>query len=247
MASRLAQLAPLHAHAYRSVKGLHRLRFAADVKKQTAAASLAKDSDVESVEPSYVVSADVVPNDPEFPKQWSLNNTGQMIPEDTILPDISALDAWELGTGDSSIIIAVIDTGVDYTHEDLAANIFRNEAECTADGIDNDGDGYVDDCHGIDPANGDSDPMDDEDHGTHVAGILGAVGDNAIGIAGVAWHVSILPCKFLDASGYGSIADAIVCLDYIADLRDRGMNIVASNNSWGGLVISRALEDAIRA
>ena len=103
-------------------------------------------------------------------------------------------------------MVAIIDTGVDYTHQDLAANVFTNPIDCNADGNDDDGNGYADDCHGIDVVNDDSDPMDDHGHGTHVAGTIGAAGNNGVGVAGVNWAVTILPCKFLDASGNGSTA-----------------------------------------
>jgi hypothetical protein len=139
----------------------------------------------------------------------------------------------------------VIDTGVDYTHPDLAANMWRNEADCNSNGIDDDGNGYIDDCYGIDTVNGGSNPMDDEGHGTHVAGIIGATGNNSTGVVGVAWNVKIMPCKFLDASGTGTVADAIDCLDYVRMMKSRGVNIIATNNSWAGSTFSHALRDAI--
>ena len=173
------------------------------------------------------------------------NNTGQTgFPVDA---DIDAPEAWDITTGSNDVVVAVIDTGVDYNHQDLAANIFQNTADCNNNGVDDDGNGHIDDCHGIDAVNGDSDPMDDHGHGTHVAGIIGAVGNNGIGVAGVAWNVKILPCKFLDATGSGFLSDAIACLDYVAAMKDRGVNIVATNNSWGGGSFSQALSDAIDA
>ena len=197
--------------------------------------------------PSLTTSwfSEAIPNDPEFARQWSLHNTGQLgTPADR---DINAPEGWDITTGSNSVVVAVIDSGIDYNHEDLAANVYTNPAECTPDGIDNDGNGYADDCHGIDAVNGDSDPLDDEGHGTMVSGVIGAVGNNGIGVAGVAWNVKLLPCKFTDTTGSGDTADAITCLDYVAAMRDRGVNIVASNNSWGNSLPSEALLDAIDA
>jgi subtilisin family serine protease len=174
-----------------------------------------------------------------------LNNTGQTGgASDT---DIDAPEAWNLTTGTADAVLAVIDTGVDYTHPDLASNMLRNTADCNTNGIDDDNNGYIDDCFGIDTVNSDSDPMDDEGHGTHVAGIIGAVGNNTLGVTGVNWSSSMLACKFLGADGYGDTAGAIACLDYIAIMKDRGVNIVASNNSWSGGAYSQALRDAIDA
>lgn len=211
--------------------------------------TLRSSADVEYVEPNFVYRASAVPNDPDYVlRQWPLNNTGQTGGGSSqYFPDIQAEDAWDITTGADDLVVAVIDSGVDYTHEDLRANIFRNEAECDADGVDDDANGHVDDCHGIDTTAGDSDPMDGEEHGTHVAGIIAAVGNNGVGIAGVSWRAKLLPCRFLDSQGEGTAAGAIACLDYIASMKDRGVNIIASNNSWGNFEESRALEDAIRA
>ena len=172
------------------------------------------------------------PNDPSFGSLYGLTK-------------INAPAAWNITTGSSNAVVAVIDTGIDYTHPDLAANMFHNTADCNSDGIDNDGNGYIDDCFGIDVANGDSDPMDDHYHGTHVAGTIGAVGNNAIGIVGVNWNVQLLACKFFDASGSATTEGAIECLEYVKEMKDRGVNIVATNNSWGGDENSQALYDAI--
>lgn len=232
---------------YEKIPGLRRVRLAPGVDVQEAIATYTKQPNVEYAEPNFRVSKSSIPNDPEFSNQWGLNNVGQTSEVAVTDADIDAPEAWDITTGDSNIVIAVLDTGVDYSHLDLQANIFRNSGDCNSDGIDDDGDGYVDDCYGIDTVNGDSDPMDDNGHGTHVAGIIGADGDNGVGVSGVAWHVKILPCKFLDATGNGTVADAVACLDYVAAMKDRGVNIIATNNSWGGLPYSRALADAISA
>ncbi len=241
----IAAISAAKGRRFSSVNNLYRVKLLKEVSLHRAIKKLRKNADVLYAEPNYIVEAFATPTDPRFPEQWALHNTGQT--GGTADADIDAVEAWDVTTGSSSVVVAVIDTGVDYTHEDLAANVFRNAADCNSDGIDDDGNGYVDDCHGIDTVNHDADPFDDEGHGTHVAGIIGAEGNNGIGVAGVAWQTTILPCKFLDAEGYGNTADAVVCLDYVASLKDRGVNIVATNNSWGGGLYSQALVDAIAA
>src|SRR5262249_27952043 len=128
-----------------------------------------------------------------------------------------------------------------------SANMSRNTADCNNNGVDDDGNGFIDDCYGIDVANSDSDPMDDNDHGTHVGGTIGAVGNNNVGVVGVNWNVRLMSCKFFDASGQGTTEGAITCLDYVKTMKDRGVNIVATSNSWGGGDFSQALIDAIDA
>ncbi len=150
------------------------------------------------------------------------------------LAKISAQSVWTNFTaGDGSVIVADIDTGIDYTHPDLAANAWRNPLEIPGNHIDDDGNGYVDDVNGIDTANHDSDPMDDQGHGTHTAGTIAAAGNNNLGVVGVNWNAKVLACKFLDSSGYGTDAGAIECFNYIVALRNRGENIRVSSNSWG--------------
>jgi hypothetical protein len=162
---------------------------------------------------------------------------------------IHAPAAWDITTGSKDVVVAVVDTGVDYTHVDLAANMWHS-ADCNNDGRDDDGNGYTDDCYGIDTFNKDANPIDTIGHGTHVAGTIGAVGNNGIGVTGVAWNVSIMALKFMDASSgavRGTVADAIACLQYVQTMKDRGVNIVAVNASWGGDDFSQALYDAIKA
>lgn len=227
-----------------------------DIGTSDVAISVAKWTDdplVKRAEPDYLFHTSVtVPDDVSFSKQWGLNNTGQTggVPD----ADIDAPEAWNYTRGLSDVVVAVIDSGVDYNHPDLVSNIWTNQTEATGvAGIDDDGNGNVDDIHGIDTANGDSDPMDDNNHGTHVAGIIGASGNNSIGVTGVNWNVKILPLKFLNADGEGSMSAAIEALDYITRMkRDFGVNIVASNNSWGMLGIfgfypPAALYEAISA
>lgn len=184
-----------------------------------------------------------MPNDPEFGNQWSLNNLGQDGGSERA--DIDALKAWVKTRGSDKIVVAVLDTGVDYTHKDLVANMWsRPDAvpEYTDDEL-----GTVDDLHGFDADADAGDPMDDNGHGTHCAGIIGAEGDNGIGIAGINWNVSIMPLKFLGRGGFGSTANAIKAINYAIDRKQHGVNVRVINASWGSTQYSRALEDAIRA
>lgn len=210
-------------------------------------ARLKQDPAVDVAEPDYFVYANsTTPNDTRFGELWGMNNTGQT--GGTPDADIDAPEAWDRLTGNGSVIVGDIDTGVDYLHPDLAANMWRNLKEANGvGGVDDDGNGYIDDVYGIDAVNNDSDPMDDHAHGTHTSGTLGGVGNNSEGVAGVAWNVKIAACKFLNASGSGSTSDAIECVNYFTWLRQHGENIVATNNSWGGGDFSQTLKDAIDA
>ncbi|HDL19865.1 MAG TPA: PKD domain-containing protein [Nitrospirae bacterium] len=199
------------------------------------------DQNVEYAEPNYKVQALITPDDPLFSNLWGLHNTGQS--GGTADADIDAPEAWDIETGSSAVVVAVIDTGVDYNHEDLAANMWTNtgEADCT-DGIDDDGNGYIDDCRGWDFANNDNDPYDDNGHGTHCSGTIAAVGDNGIGVAGVNWNLRIMPLKFLTSDGGGYTDDAIAAILYAAN-----MGTMVMSNSWGGGGYSQSLKDAIQA
>jgi subtilisin family serine protease len=198
------------------------------------------------IEPDFAIAPTALPDDPSFGSLWGLNNLGQS--GGVLDADIDAPEAWNTTTGSRSVVVAVIDTGIDYAHRDLAANAWRNPGEIAGDGIDNDRNGFVDDVHGYDFANRDADPMDDNGHGTHVAGTIGAVGDNGTGVTGVAWQVSIMGLKFLTGSGSGSTSNAVAAINYATRMRrDFGVNIVATNNSWGGGGSSTALRDAIEA
>ena len=229
---------------FSSVPGLQLVALTSGTPLARAIAQYGASAAVLYAEPNHVRRLQAVPDDPAFvaSELWSLD-TYPIIAD----ADIDAPEAWDLTTGSHDVVVAVIDTGVDHAHEDLAANMFRNERDCNTNGIDDDGNGFVDDCHGIDVVNGDSDPMDDAGHGTHVAGVVGARGNNGVGVVGVNWRVSLLPCKMLDAFGSGSDATAIACLDYVARMKDRGVNVVATTNSYGGEEFSAALRDAIDA
>ncbi|GAX60406.1 serine protease, subtilase family [Candidatus Scalindua japonica] len=200
---------------------------------------------VEYAEPDYIVHADAIPNDPRFPDLWGLNNIGQSGGSPNA--DIDAPEAWNSETGSNSVIVAVIDTGVDYNHEDLVGNMWINPGETPGNGIDDDGNGYIDDIHGINSILGTGDSMDNSNHGTHVAGTIGAKGNNGIGVAGVNWDIKIIGCKFLNSFGIGSTSDAIECLEYLIWLKNNGIDVKLSNNSWGGGGFSQGLHDAIEA
>jgi len=208
--------------------------------------TLRKDPRVRYAEPNFVVAVDTLPNDPSFGSTWGLNNTGQNVNGSigTADADIDAPEAWNVTTGSSSVVAAVIDTGVDWTHPDLSSQIWINPGEdcagCRTDGVDNDHNGFVDDWHGWDFVSNDNNPMDDHGHGTHVAGTIGAAGNNGIGVAGVNWNVKIMPVKFLNAQGSGTTAAAVSAILYAAQ---NGADVM--NNSWAGGDYSQALADAI--
>lgn len=172
-----------------------------------------------------VIKLTATPNDPMYYLTWGLN--------DPAYSDIDAPAAWDRNQGDSNLAVAVIDTGVDYNHPDLAANMWVNALEVPANGTDDDGNGYIDDIHGINAINLTGNPMDDQGHGTHVAGTIAARGNNGVGLVGVNWQSRIIAVKFLGSSGSGTLYDAIVGIDYVTALKNRGENIVLSNNSWG--------------
>jgi len=194
-------------------------------------------------EPDCLIQLDSTPNDPY------LSNPGlsqKSYPGDqlTAINLINPTQAWDISTGQNQsdpIVVAVIDTGADYTHSDLAANIWTNSKEIPGNGIDDDGNGFIDDLHGYDFYNNDGDPRDDNGHGTHVSGTIGAVGNNSIGVAGMIWKVRIMPVKFLGAGGNGSTSGAISAISYAVS---NGAKIL--NNSWGGGGYSQALQNAIK-
>ncbi len=197
---------------------------------------------VEYAEPDYIVHHCATPNDPSFGQLWGLNNTGQTVNGDPGIAnaDINGPQAWDAFTGDPNFIIADIDTGVNYNHPDLSANAWLNTGEIAGNGIDDDGNGRVDDLRGWDFFNNDANPIDDNGHGTHTAGTFGARGNNGVGIAGVNWQCKIMALKFLGASGSGSSSGALGCLQYAVQ-----KNVKVSNNSWGGGPASTPLQTAI--
>jgi subtilisin family serine protease len=238
--------------SFQIVSNLYLVKIPAHLSVPEAIARYKGYANVLYAEPNFIVRTaqhvQLTPNDPNFTQLWGLHNTGQT--GGTPDADIDAPEAWDITTGSSSVVVFVIDTGVDYNHPDLNANLWRNPGEIPSNGIDDDGNGYVDDVYGIDTYYNDTDPFDGDGHGTHVSGTIGAIGNNNVGVVGVNWSVKIGHCKFLSDSGSGSTAGAISCLQYILNLKQTGNpanDIIATNNSWGGGGFSQALHDAIKA
>lgn len=203
--------------------------------------ALSRDPNIDYVEMDRKVRKDIVfPNDPRFDSQWGLHNTGQN--GGFADADIDAPEAWTKSTGIRRVIVAVLDSGIDYNHNDLKANMWINQGEIGGNGLDDDGNGYVDDLHGINTLIGDGDPMDDDGHGTHVAGIIGAVGNNGTGLSGVCWHCSLMAIKFLDEEGDGWLSNELEGIEYAVN---HGADII--NGSFGTYDASRVEENAIRA
>lgn len=235
-------------HAYSNVDGLRLVTVPSGVRLDEAIASYRGNPNVMYAEPDYEVSINST-NDPSFAQLWALQNTGQIVngTAGTNDADMNIPEAWNAAgiSGSGNVVIAVIDSGVQYTHPDLQANMWVNPSEIAGNGIDDDGNGYVDDVYGIDATTNSGNPADDNHHGTHVAGTIAAVGNNATGITGINQQAKILACKFLKSDGIGRISDALKCLDYIYALKIKGINVVVTNNSWGGAGYSQSMADAI--
>lgn len=226
---------------FNSVPGLSVVKLPSGITVQDALVTLNAAEDVLYVHPNYRVYADTLPNDSRFGELWGLHNTGQS--GGRLDADIDASEAWDVSTGSESVVVAVIDTGVDYNHEDLAGNMWNNPAEMNGlPGVDDDQNGFIDDIYGYDFCNSDSNPMDDHYHGTHCAGTIAAVGNNGKGVTGVCWNVKIMALKFLDSGGDGWTSDAVECVEYA-----RLMGAKVMSNSWGGGPYAQALKDAIDA
>lgn len=196
---------------------------------------------VKGIEPDFLMFPERVPNDPRFTEQYGLRNTGQFIPGlgiGTIGADINVIDAWDITIGSRDTIIAIVDTGLDVTHPDLAPNVWVNPGEIPGNGIDDDGNGFVDDINGFNFGDLNGNLTDDEGHGTQVASVVGAVGNDGIGITGVAWAVSLMGLKVTSRIFPGALSTSAIvgANDYITMMRGRGVNIVASNNSYGAFI-----------
>lgn len=197
--------------------------------------------ELELCEENQTVRTTLTPSDPSFSAQWWLEDNLSMTDH-----DIDASAAWDVSTGSDEVVVAVLDTGIDHNHSDLAANIWTNPLEIPGNGVDDDQNGYIDDIHGANTITQSGNSADDNGHGTHVAGIIGARGSNGVGGSGVNWQVKIVALKFLGSGGSGTVFDAVQAIDYAIALKQRGVNIVALNNSWDGANYSQSLSDAIQ-
>lgn len=224
---------------FRWVDGLVLMRVAPG-RVGEAIARYQADPNVLYAEPDGYVHPTSPPDDPFFPLLWGLDNTGQDVSGPGVPDaDIDAPEAWSIWTGDPEFRVAVLDTGVNYNHPDLAANIWTNPGEIL-NGIDDDGNGYVDDLHGIDTIGSDSDPLDAGDHGTHCAGTIGAVGDNGLGVVGVNWRCRLVPIRTI---GSGTWSDTVEAMEYVLD---QGIT-VSSNSYTGGGIIPQPMYEVIQA
>lgn len=209
-----------------SLGDVYRLVFPAEVDVEQLAVDYSANLNVVYAEPNYIAEIDTTPDDTYYAQQWGLTK-------------INAPAAWDVQTGTLGIVIAIIDTGVDMDHPDLNGKIWNNPGE-TLDGVDNDGNGLIDDLHGYDWVNGDTDPQDDNGHGTHCAGISAAETDNAQGVAGVCWNCSVMPLKAFQSSGRGSYADIAAAINYAAN---KGAHVI--NMSFGSYADSQVVKDAL--
>ena len=237
------------------IGALERVSLGRGVTVDRAIAAVAKRPGVIFAEPNWKLSTSSVSNDPYYTtssRLWGMYGDDQPAaagPSGTTNQFGSQAEkAWAAGlTGSRNVYVGIVDEGVDFNHPDLAANMWVNPFDVPGDGIDNDGNGFADDIRGWDFYSNDASVYDGtgDDHGTHVAGTVGGVGGNGTGVAGVSWNVTMIPVKFLGTDG-GTTTAAIKALDYLTDLKVRhGLNIVASNNSWGGGGYSSALHSAI--
>jgi len=230
--------------------GIQLIHLNRSISVEEAVRRAKEDPRVEYAEPDYFVYAtETVPNDPFFNQMWGLSNLSCQTCNPGDVPSIDATQAWDITTGSDDIVAVVLDTGVDLQHEDLAANAWVNPREIAGNGVDDDGNGFVDDINGWNFVDGNNQtfksPSEDL-HGTHVAGSIGAVGNNGKGVTGVAWHVKIMSLKFLGGTqGKGSTSNAVRGINYAIDMRNRGVNVRVINASWGGGSDSQALRQAI--
>lgn len=221
--------------------GWQRLKLPKGMLVERALKRFSAVSGVEAVQPNFYYHLDATPNDPQF---TAVGMYG--------LGKISAPQAWDLTVGSPAVVVANIDTGVRYTHEDLAANMWNNPGEMPGNGVDDDGNGFVDDYYGYDFFFNDPDPMDENGHGTHTSGIIGAVGNNGVGIVGVNWNVRIMAVKIYNSTGRGTTSAMLInAYNYVRMMKNRGVNIRVTNNSYSGCDeacgYDRATKDALDA
>jgi len=245
----LGQNSVLDVRRLQTDKRLHVVKLASDASLARAISVLSNEPSVEFSEPNLIYRAveSGAPNDPDFTKLWGIRNVGQTDAAGQVGregADINIVPLWQKGfIGNKKVLVAVVDTGIDWSHPDLAANLYTNPGEVGSkkdNGVDDDGNGFIDDVHGWNFAAKTRESSDDHNHGTHCAGTIGGVGNNGIGVSGVAWNVTLLPVKFLDAQGGGTLEGAIEAINYA-----RMMKANIMSNSWGGGMYSEALKQAI--
>lgn len=236
----------LNATRYLGANGLLLIEAPKEMKPHQLERTLRHLNDFAYVEPNAMLWTTELSNDPSLGQLWGMHNAGQS--GGTADADIDAPEAWDIARGDGSVVVGVIDSGIDYKHPDLAANIWVNPAEINGKrNFDDDGNGYKDDIHGYDFINGDSNPMDDRGHGTHVAGTIAATGNNGAGVVGVNWNAKVMALKFLGSNGSGPWSAAVEAINYVTRMKtEYAVNIKVTNNSYGGWGYSEALYDAIR-
>jgi subtilisin family serine protease len=233
--------------SFRVPSNLHLVELPAGMDVPEAMARYRRDPSVLYVQPNHRYRiTERIPDDPRFEELWGMHNLGTSGATDA---DIDAPEAWDITTGSPDVILGVLDTGIEYDHEDLFENVFSNPGEVPGDGVDDDGNGYIDDVHGINAILRSGDPRDDNGHGTHVSGTIAARGNNGIGVAGVNWEARVLSCKAFDFGGGATEADILTCMQYFLDLKTRAenpVNVIATNNSWTG-PFSQPILDAVTA
>ncbi|HEX8289895.1 MAG TPA: S8 family serine peptidase [Pyrinomonadaceae bacterium] len=211
-----------------------RIKLPAGLSVEKAAARYESMPEVESVQPNYYYHLLATPNDPQFSVMYNLQK-------------ISAPAAWDFTVGSANTVVAVIDSGIKYDHEDLAANMWTNSGEIKGNGVDDDGNGFVDDYYGYDFFYSDSDPMDENGHGTHVAGTIGAVGNNGLGVAGINWNVRMMAIKIYSPIGTDTTSAMLInAYNYVRMMKERGVNIRVTNNSYGGCNEACSYDQATR-
>src|SRR5215204_281588 len=219
--------------------GWERIKLPAGKNVRAGIAEYLEFSEVEAVQPNFYYHLLATPNDPNLGSLWGMTK-------------ISAPQAWDLNTGSSTVVVANIDTGIKYDHEDLAGNMWTNPGEINNNGLDDDNNGFVDDYYGYDFFFNDSNPLDENGHGTHTSGTIGAVGNNSLGVVGVNWNVRIMAIKIYDSDGFGTTSAMLInAYNYVRMMKLRGVNIRVTNNSYGGCDeacgYDQATKDAIDA